>query len=60
MSVIRILGISGSLRANSSNTTLLRAAARLAWSRDMSITIYARIGELPISIPSSKELNRRQ
>jgi len=45
--MIRILGISGSLRANSSNTTLLRAAARLASSRDMSITICSRIGELP-------------
>ena len=45
--MIHILGISGSLRAKSSNTTLLRAAANLASSRDMSITVYGALGELP-------------
>src|SRR5215471_13762761 len=45
--MIHILGISGSLRAKSSNTTLLRAAAKLASSRDMSITVYSALGELP-------------
>jgi NADPH-dependent FMN reductase len=45
--MIHILGISGSLRAKSSNTTLLRAAAKLASSRAMSITIYSALGELP-------------
>ena len=45
--MIRILGISGSLRAKSSNTTLLRAAAKLASAKDMSITVYSALGELP-------------
>src|SRR5262245_22765270 len=45
--MIHILGISGSLRAKSSNTTLLRAAANLASLRDMSITVYSALGELP-------------
>jgi len=45
--MIHILGISGSLRAKSSNTTLLRAAANLAASRDMSITVYGALVELP-------------
>src|SRR5262247_2217658 len=45
--MIHILGISGSLRAKSSNTTLLRAAANLASSRDMSITVYGALAELP-------------
>jgi chromate reductase, NAD(P)H dehydrogenase (quinone) len=45
--MIHILGISGSLRAKSCNTTLLRAAAKLASSRAMSITIYSALGELP-------------
>ena len=45
--MIHILGISGSLRAKSSNTTLLRAAAQLASSRAMSMTISNALGELP-------------
>src|SRR5215510_12172422 len=45
--MIHILGISGSLRAKSSNTTLLRAAANLASSRDMSITVSGALAELP-------------
>ena len=45
--MIHIFAISGSLRAKSSNTTLLRAAAKLASSRAMSITIYSALGELP-------------
>jgi len=45
--MIPIVGISGSLRAKSSNTVLLRAAANLASSRDMSIIVYSALGELP-------------
>jgi chromate reductase len=45
--MIRILGISGSLRAGSSNTTLLRAAAKLASASGMSITVSSGLGELP-------------
>src|SRR4030095_14086854 len=44
--MIRILAISGSLRAKSSNTTVLRATATLA-PGDLSITIYEGLGELP-------------
>jgi chromate reductase, NAD(P)H dehydrogenase (quinone) len=40
---MRVLAISGSLRSQSSNTTLLRAAAMLA----PEIEIYDRIGDLP-------------
>jgi NAD(P)H-dependent FMN reductase len=43
---VRILAISGSLRAVSSNTTLLRAAAALA-PEGMEITFYAGLGDLP-------------
>lgn len=42
----RILAISGSLRAASSNTALLRAAARLA-PDDVEITLYEGLGRLP-------------
>lgn len=44
--MIEILAISGSLRAKSSNATLLRAAVVLA-PADLSITIYEGLGELP-------------
>ena len=43
---ILILAISGSLRAASSNTTLLRAAARLAPGH-VTMTLYERLTELP-------------
>jgi NAD(P)H-dependent FMN reductase len=45
--MIRILAISGSLRAKSSNTTLVRAAANIASSKDMLMTVYDALGELP-------------
>lgn len=45
--MIQIIGISGSLRAKSSNTTLLQAAAKLASASGISITAYSGLGELP-------------
>jgi chromate reductase, NAD(P)H dehydrogenase (quinone) len=44
--VVKILAISGSLRANSSNTSLLRALIGLAPDR-VQISIYPSIGDLP-------------
>jgi chromate reductase, NAD(P)H dehydrogenase (quinone) len=44
--MIKILAISGSLRSNSSNTTLLRAISALAPDR-IQISIYEGIGNLP-------------
>lgn len=43
---LRILAVSGSLRAASSNTTLLRAAAALA-PANMEFTFYHGLGDLP-------------
>ncbi len=43
---LRVLALSGSLRAASSNTTLLRAAARLA-APEMRVQLYEKIGDLP-------------
>jgi chromate reductase, NAD(P)H dehydrogenase (quinone) len=43
---MRILAISGSLRAASYNTALLRAAAELA-PEDVTIELYEGLGELP-------------
>ncbi len=43
---MRILAISGSLRAVSSNSSLLRAAALLA-PQGMEILLYAGLGDLP-------------
>ena len=43
---MRVLAISGSLRSQSSNTTLLRAAAMLA-PPGVEIGVYDRIGDLP-------------
>ncbi len=43
---MRLLAISGSLRAASSNTKVLQAAARLA-PPDVTIELYQRLGELP-------------
>jgi hypothetical protein len=44
--VTRILGVSGSLRAHSANTALLRAAAIVA-PEDVRITLYEGLGALP-------------
>jgi NAD(P)H-dependent FMN reductase len=43
---MRLLAISGSLRAGSSNTTVLEAAARLA-PPNVAIELYQQLGELP-------------
>jgi chromate reductase, NAD(P)H dehydrogenase (quinone) len=47
---MKILAISGSLRAGSSNTAVLRAAARLA-PPGVNIVLYDGIGELPFFNP---------
>ena len=47
---MRVLAISGSLRAASINSALLRAAARLA-PPDMLVTSFSRIGDLPLFNP---------
>lgn len=46
MIIMQILAISGSLRAVSSNTAVLRAAAMLA-PTGVNITIYSGLGDLP-------------
>ncbi len=43
---IRVAGIAGSLRQESLNKGLLRAAAELA-PAGMEITIYTRLGDIP-------------
>jgi chromate reductase len=48
--VMRILGLSGSLRAASINSMLLRAIAKLAPPR-IEVTIFQRLGELPLFNP---------
>ena len=50
MSAIQILAISGSLRAASINSTLLRASARLA-PHDVHVKLFSGIGELPLFNP---------
>jgi NAD(P)H-dependent FMN reductase len=52
---MKILALSGSLRAASINSALLRAAARLA-PQDMSITLFAGIGHLPLFNPDCENL----
>lgn len=47
---MKILAISGSLRAASHNTALLRAAARLV-PADISIELYRDLGSLPLFNP---------
>jgi len=47
---MKVLAISGSLRAASINTALLRAAARLA-PREIEIALLRGIGELPLFNP---------
>lgn len=46
----RILCLSGSLRAVSANTALLRAARELA-PRGLELTLFGRMGELPLFNP---------
>jgi chromate reductase len=48
--VIRILGISGSLRGRSSNTELLRAASLLAPS-DVRVALFSGLDALPYFNP---------
>lgn len=43
---MQILAISGSLRAASTNTTLLKAAAALT-PEDVTLNLYERLGDLP-------------
>lgn len=47
---MNILALSGSLRAASLNTALLRAVARLA-PADIDVVLYRRLGELPLFNP---------
>lgn len=54
----RILAISGSLRSQSSNTMLLRAAALLA-PEDVSITLYDGLGDLPHFNPDLEGVEER-
>ncbi|MCY7335571.1 MAG: hypothetical protein LH613_05065 [Chamaesiphon sp.] len=50
--MVKILAISGSLRSNSSNTSILRAMVGLAPTH-IQISIYDGIGDLP----SNKDLD---
>lgn len=52
--MIRILAISGSVRAASTNTALLRAAV-MAAPEDVAVTLYEGLGELPIFNPDHTE-----
>lgn len=54
MAIIRILAMTGSLRQESSNTTLLRAMAALA-PEHIKIDLYQDIGELPFFNPDLDE-----
>ena len=47
---MNILALSGSLRAASINSALLRTAARLA-PASMNVTLFCRLGELPLFNP---------
>jgi chromate reductase len=49
-STITVLGLSGSLRAASQNTALLRAAARVA-PRAVRVQVYPSLGDLPLFNP---------
>jgi NAD(P)H-dependent FMN reductase/catechol 2,3-dioxygenase-like lactoylglutathione lyase family enzyme len=51
---IRILGISGSLRTTSTNTTLLQAAAKVA-PKEVEIALYDRLADLPHFSPDLEE-----
>jgi len=50
LGAMKILAISGSLRAVSLNTALLRAVARLA-PADISVVLYRGLGDLPLFNP---------
>ncbi len=50
LGIMKILALSGSLRAVSINSALLRAAARLA-PPEMSVTVFAGLGDLPLFNP---------
>lgn len=54
MPPLRILGVSGSLRARSTNTELLRALALVA-PADVRVAVYAGLGELPHFNPDLDE-----
>ena len=56
---MRILAISGSLRRVSSNTALLRAAARLA-PAGMEVVLYGGLGDLPHFNPDLEEAEPSQ
>ena len=56
MSIIKILAISGSLRAASLNSALLRAAARLA-PTEISVVLYGGLGDLPLFNPDIESSN---
>jgi chromate reductase, NAD(P)H dehydrogenase (quinone) len=47
---MKVLALSGSLRSKSINSALLRAAARLA-PAEMAVTVFNRLGELPLFNP---------
>lgn len=51
---MKILAISGSLRAASTNTALLRAAVKAA-PEDVAVTLYADLGALPLFNPDHTE-----
>ena len=55
---VRLLAISGSLRADSSNTALLRAAAHLA-PEGVEINLYERLASLPHFNPDLDDLDGR-
>lgn len=50
LDVMRVLAISGSLRAASINSALLRAAARLA-PPEVEVSLFSGVGELPLFNP---------
>lgn len=54
--LMNFLAISGSLRAASLNSALLRAAARLAPS-DISVVLYRGLGDLPLFNPDIEASN---
>ncbi len=53
---LRILAISGSLRGSSKNTTLLRAAVRLA-PAGVELTLYEALGDVPPFNPDLDDLD---
>ena len=53
---MRILAISGSIRPDSYNTALLRAAAKLA-PQGMHVTLYDGLHDLPVFVPDADDNN---